>query len=366
MNTNPCISVVMAVYNTAPYLEEAVNSILSQTRGDFEFIIVNDGSADGSGEILDNYSNMDHRIRVVHQENRGLPASLNRGIQLARGKYVARMDGDDISLPERLEKQVSFMGSNPDIGLCGTACRLFGDKSGVSWTMTDPEEIRCRMLFWPCVTHPTVMMRRDLILKHDLYYRTDFKQAEDYELWVRFSQVCKITNLPETLFLYRIRAKQATAAFEDDVARWSGKIQAGALRMLGIEPSDEEMELHLALHKSRFEKSRDFVERVEGWLCKIADANKVTRAFDEDTLAWVLCERWAAVCAGSNLGIWAWRRLKESKLYVPECNNSWPISYSSISYAGRVLSSMLGRSSSGRSFKRAIRSAVTRCAGGRA
>jgi glycosyltransferase involved in cell wall biosynthesis len=107
----------MAVYNERPYLGEAVQSVIDQTFTDFEFIITNDGSTDGSKEVLERFEQSDDRICLVHRKNRGLIASLNRGLDMARGKYVARMDGDDISRPERFERQVSFLERNPEIGI---------------------------------------------------------------------------------------------------------------------------------------------------------------------------------------------------------------------------------------------------------
>jgi len=114
------VSIVMSVYNAQKYLDEAIESILNQTYSNFEFIIINDGSTDKSLEIIENYAKKDSRIIVINRENKGLIYSLNEGIRKANGKYIARMDADDISLPQRLEKQVEFMEKNKNIGICGT------------------------------------------------------------------------------------------------------------------------------------------------------------------------------------------------------------------------------------------------------
>ena len=362
MNTRPLVSVIMPVYNTAEYLVEAIESILMQSLRDFEFIIVDDGSTDASGEILDRYKDIDSRIRVAHQENSGIVVALNKGMRMATGKYIARMDSDDISLPERLARQVAFMDNHPEVGVCGTACRLFGASSGVSWTTTDPEEIKSRLLFWPCMAHPTVMMRRSLVVKENLYYNPDFRQAEDYELWVRFSRHAQLANLPEALLMYRIRGNQVTSKFESEVANRANLVQRQALVALGMQPSDAEMELHLSLHKSSFERSRDYVERVDAWLCRIMVANMDRPTYDVDALAAVLFERWVAVCAAEyGLGLWMLSKFKKSPLYAPGRRASH---WCGVSFAWRfmrgLLSQQLQSTSSGRLVKRTVRNAVSR------
>jgi glycosyltransferase involved in cell wall biosynthesis len=351
---SPMVSVIMAAYNSADHLQDAVDSILSQTFGDFEFVIVNDGSTDRTREILDLCAETDSRITVIHQENRGLPASLNRAISGATGKYLARMDADDISLPERLEKQVEFMESHPEVGLCGTACRMIGDADGVSWTTTSPDEIRSRLLFWPCLVHPTVMMRRELVADNGLQYDTEFKEAEDYELWTRVADFCKLANLPEVYLLYRVTSKQKTARFEDDVTNWSALIQRRLLEKMGVEPSPDEMDIHVSLHKSRFERSRDYVDRVEQWLCKLIEGNRATGYHEPEALAVVLQERWNAVCSAQTaLGFWAWRTYISS----PICRHGGAhfIARQTGLYSRRVVSSLLNRSGHGRALKSVVR-----------
>lgn len=357
MNNIPTVSVVMPVYNTARYLSEAVDSILEQTLNDFEFIIVNDGSTDDSPDILGRYQQSDKRIRVFHQKNSGLAASLNVGLRAAKGKYIARMDSDDISLQERLARQVEFMDNHPDVGVCGTAFRQFGNINGDSWTMTDPEEIKSRLMFWPCLGHPTVMMRRELIIKENLYYDIEFKQAEDHELWLRFSQHCKITNIPEVLLLYRTRDNQATHMFRDDVIDWSGRIHKQAIGVLGIELSDDEIMLHRSLHTSKIDMSRDYVERVERWLCKLYDANESRCVYDKMAFARVIFERWCYVCSNeAPLGLWIWVKFRKSRIYAESrragCSSS--ISFAR-QFMSHCISKFLNKSAFGRYVKNTVR-----------
>jgi len=316
MRKKPSISVIMGVHNSIDHLAEAIDSILRQNCNDFEFIIIDDGSTDGSGDVLDKYCKADDRIHAFHQENRGLAITLNRGLEIAAGKYIARMDSDDISLPKRLKTQLEFMESHPEVGICGTACRLFGYTNSVSWTPITSEEIKSRLIFWPCMVHPSVMMRRDLIEREGLYYNPDFKQAEDYELWARFSRCCEMANIPEVLLKYRTYPKQATFAFQDDVERWSGLVHKQLLRDMNIYPTDEEMELHLALHKSSFPISRSYVERIEQWLCTLIEANRRSGLRKPNTFSQVIFERWCTACALEwKLGLWVWNKFKKSSLY---------------------------------------------------
>ena len=138
MTHTPRISIVMSVYNGEKYLREAVNSILNQTFKDFEFIIINDGSTDGTREILESYN--DPRIILIHKGNMGLTQSLNKGIALAKGKYIARQDADDISLPERLEKQIEFLERNEKVALLGTAIEIIDEIGNYLQTIKPPTD----------------------------------------------------------------------------------------------------------------------------------------------------------------------------------------------------------------------------------
>ncbi len=206
MNSDsPKVTVLMSVYNGEEYLKEAVESILKQTFRDFEFIIIDDGSTDTSGAIVAHYQQMDDRIHVYSQENKGLIASLNRGCQLAKGKYIARMDADDVSLPERLARQVNYLETHPNIGVLGTWVKTIDEKGRAlqEWRLpTSPKVMGWSLLFGCCVAHPSVMMRRDIIRQVG-FYRPEALYVEDYDLWARANNITQIANIPEILFKYR-------------------------------------------------------------------------------------------------------------------------------------------------------------------
>ena len=187
------ISVVMAVYNGEKYLAEAARSILDQSFRDFELIIVNDGSTDGSREIA--LALNDARVRLIDNPgNRGLPYSLNTGFAQAQGEYIARMDADDIAVPHRLATQLAFMDANPQVGICGGAIRRFGAGKGVWRPPGDDSQIKAR-LFWDCpFAHPTVILRRKFCLDNALAYDVKAGGGADYRFWVSCAEIGRHTS----------------------------------------------------------------------------------------------------------------------------------------------------------------------------
>lgn len=203
----PTVSVVLPVYNGAQYLAEAVNSILAQTFENFELIMIDDGSTDLSPQILTEYARHDSRIRVIVRENRGLATTLNESIDVARGKWIARMDQDDIALPQRLERQLQWL-EQTGADLCGSWVQRFGSSDNRIFRLRQTDEaIRMEMLFASPFAHPAVMMRTASakLLRYDKAY----EKAEDYDLWTRAAQAgWRMTNVPEVLLLYRIHSTQ--------------------------------------------------------------------------------------------------------------------------------------------------------------
>jgi len=203
---SPLVSVVMSVYNGERYLREAIESILTQTFADFEFIIIDDGSTDASRDIILSYG--DSRIRLVDNErNLGLTRSLNRGLQLARGEYVARQDADDVSMPERLARQVAFLDTNPHIVLLGTWAQEIDAEGRALVTREPPCEcaaIRWMLLFDNPYIHTSVILRRATVLKEVGFYNEKYAYAQDYDLWSRIARVFPVANLPEQLVKFRI------------------------------------------------------------------------------------------------------------------------------------------------------------------
>lgn len=201
----PMVTVLMSVYNGERFLKEAIESILTQTFTDFEFLIINDGSKDNSVKIIESYD--DPRIRLINNEkNLKLIASLNKGVSLARGRYIARMDCDDISMPERLEKEVNFLENNHDYGLVGTWYTVIDGESKDQYNRSYPSSNDLIKLFLSLncpLAHGSIMGRTELF-KQNSYGSKEYPAVEDYELWVRMSKTTKIHNIPEYLFKYRV------------------------------------------------------------------------------------------------------------------------------------------------------------------
>jgi glycosyltransferase involved in cell wall biosynthesis len=203
----PRVSVIMSVYNGAKYLRPAIDSILGQTFKDFEFVIINDGSSDSSEKIIESYN--DGRIRLVSRRNKGLTASLNEGLGLAIGEFIARMDSDDISSPDRLEKEVAFLDAHPDVGLVGSNYTHIDDKgkkTGLkSNVFTSPADLKACLVICNQYGHGSVMLRASALAKTPGYkgYNPTVGHVEDYDLWVRMSRVVGVANIEESLYLWR-------------------------------------------------------------------------------------------------------------------------------------------------------------------
>lgn len=198
---NPEISVVMSVYNGQRYLKTSVECILKQTFQNFEFIIINDGSTDGSIDILNEYSNKDQRIIVINQDNIGLTKSLNKGIRLAKGRFIARQDVDDISLPERLEKQINVISNDGNIDLVASWYLIIDDGDNVVLERKLPRvEIISRMMKYEnLICHSSAMFRKAKF--HELGgYDENRRYGQDKYLWIKMK---KITIIPESLVMYR-------------------------------------------------------------------------------------------------------------------------------------------------------------------
>jgi len=276
----------MPVYNVAPYIEESINSILQQSYTDFEFIIIDDGSTDGTLEKI--YSFQDSRIKVIaHQTNMGLVASLNEGISISSGKYIARMDGDDYSLPRRLERQVSFMEVHPHVGVCGGQALYLGTNQ-ITTKPFAHEDIKCWQLFHCTFVHPSVIIRKSVLETHGIRY-LPYIHAEDYEIWNRLAEVTELVNLPDLLVHYRLHAGQVSTLHRIQQDQYAEAIRRNQLRRLGIEPTDEEYQIHMdfALYKIRVHDPVHYSQAL-AWAHKILEGNVRYQIYDHATLNMVL------------------------------------------------------------------------------
>ncbi len=295
----PRISVVLPIKNGAERLRTALDSIQSQTYSDWELLAINEfGSVDNSAEIIREYGDKDKRIRLIQNSERlGLAESLNFGIREAAGEYIARMDADDISMPERFQKQVDFLDLNPDVGICGTWQIHEGKhRKWVHRPPAEPTLLAAAMLFSCELCHSTVMMRKSILLENELFYDGSFF-AEDFELWTRALCVTRLANIPEILGLYHYGeniTSNKMAALETE----HGKLCAVAMkRTLGLEiPEDKCFLLNSWRNIFKNEKSRrkrrEMLDCYSDILRQVWEANLRTSFFNNKSLLKVLRNRW--------------------------------------------------------------------------
>jgi glycosyltransferase involved in cell wall biosynthesis len=313
----PLVTVLMPVYNGGCFLKQSIDSILCQTHRDFDLVIVDDGSTDVDTRRILQEALSDSRVRLLtHPERMGVARSLNQGLDLATGEFIARMDADDVSHPQRLEKQVEFMRRHPDVGLCGTAVECFGRVEGLRIiNPVDPEEIKCRLLLSCPISHPTVMFRTASLQRYRLRYDEEFETGEDYELWIRCAMCFPIANLLEPLLYYRIHFEQD----ERNPARpvFLKKIIMALWNALDLSYSEEDVEgffqlAHYPDPESSANKDR-LISRVESIFARILRANDSQKKYDPEILKKTLSWFWRTTLAGEQRYSWSvWRRYQRN------------------------------------------------------
>jgi glycosyltransferase involved in cell wall biosynthesis len=307
----PLVSVVMPVYNNAEHLCEAMTSILRQTLRELELIVVDDASTDDTPRMVD--SVRDERIRYLrNNRNLGVAGSLNRGLDEARGELIARMDGDDVSRPCRLERQAAFLRSRPGLGACGSWVRIFG--SGRPFDYRYPTGEACvdaSLLFANPLAHGSVMMRAAAVRDAGLRYDETVGAAQDFELWRRCRGRFGMDNVPEVLLDYR-RHEGSVSARRKGQSR--GRLLAllrTGLEELGISPDRDELLFHAEVGNGSGMPSRADVIAADRWLAKLGKANAERGVYDKGGFAEAASRVWFNICRNSaHLGPWvrrAWR-----------------------------------------------------------
>lgn len=242
-NSEPFVSVLMCVYNGGEYLSTAIKSVLDQTYNNYEFIIINDGSTDNSENVILSFD--DERIRYIkNEENLRLIASLNKGLSLAKGEYIVRMDADDICMPNRIEKQIEFLELNPDAGLVGSFVETLGNKvDRIISFKTSPEVIKFKLFLANHVFHPTVVIRTSIIKDNELKYK-NYLHAEDYKLWVDISRISNIHILPDVLLKYRVHESNISVNNAEYQLKISEQIRLEQLKELGLKLVEREVAIY--------------------------------------------------------------------------------------------------------------------------
>ncbi len=307
------ISVVMPTYNTQiSILREAVDSILNQTFSDFEFIIIDDGSANDTYEYLKSIP--DERIKIIKNDtNIGITKSLNIGFRAARGKYIARMDSDDIAFPDRFEKQYAFMESHPDVFVCGSNVLFFKDRALpeikpadqtkkqytfikkkdfrrkesteiVNCKVEDMESYRVRMIFTnPGPVHPTAFFNHEKLIQYHIEYNEELVYAQDYDLWMRISSFGQICTLQEVLLYYRVHSGQISKARREKQIECDQMTQRKLLEQLLDNVSEEDLSFHYK-HSCGYYSNAKISPRAVQWYGRILSANRERKIYDHKKL----------------------------------------------------------------------------------
>lgn len=286
----------MPVYNGGTLLRPAINSILNQSFADFEFLIIDDGSTDGSLEVATSFA--DPRIRIESNgRNLGLITTLNRGLDLARGNYIARMDADDIAFPSRLSRQLDFMEARSDVGLCGTWYEWESEQGkAIMKPPADDRLIRFFLIFDTVFAHSTILFRRKFLDDHHLRYDPEYRHAEDFELWTRCSRLTRLANVPEVLLRYHYHADNTSNRHRKEQVRTADRVRCRYLLDLGLIPTDEECHIHTDLIQFRFYGDTKDLEGAAAWLLRLTEAACKTLDLPEQFVLKELSRYWYGAC----------------------------------------------------------------------
>lgn len=299
MMVNPKVSVLMASRNNIEYLSRSIESILSQSFSDFEYIILDDWSEENCVDEVRKFK--DNRIKLITFTNRtGISNLLNYGISISKGKYLARMDNDDISLPDRLKCQVDFMERNDDTDICGTRYfRIDEDDNLINLhngKYTDSEIKIALMLGETSIHHPTAMIRRSSLIKSGIRYEPEYDSAEDFRLWCRCSYTMKFANLPIPLFKYRIHPKSTSVEFSNTQREIARQILKQHLKNFEIQFSQRELACHYQYSLSQNEIISDnFMHEIDLWHKKLKRFFMNNRIFDNDIFECMINEKYEKI-----------------------------------------------------------------------
>jgi glycosyltransferase involved in cell wall biosynthesis len=293
----PLISVVMPVYNVERYLAESIASIRAQTYSRFEFIIVDDGSNDGSARILREFAAQDARIQPIFAQHGGGPHAANIGVGLARGELISRMDADDVALPQRFAAQLAWMRQT-GVDVCGSWVKQFGDQNNLIWFPETHQAICCELFFRVGLLHPTVIFRAD-ILKAHLY--DEQTHHDDYEMWTRLAPLYQLGNIPQVLLKHRNHSKQShvvdTAAFRADFRTFLRKY----LDVTYPDATEEDYFTFVSMAEKKPFSDLATLKQAGEWLTRLAQT-------PDTMLRKRMAGRWRAACQrSSHLGIGCYR-----------------------------------------------------------
>jgi glycosyltransferase involved in cell wall biosynthesis len=294
MPSEPRITVFMPVYNREQYVESAINSVLAQTFSDFELLVIDDGSTDRTPGILAGFR--DPRVRVIRNDsNLGIPATRNRGLDLARGEFIAMLDSDDMAHRKRLAKQVDFLDKNPDHVLVGSWARKMDGHGKLKRVLRRPltwERIRTRLLFMGTLRTPSVTGRLSVLSGYR--FSSEFPVCSDTDYWVRIALDHRCANLPEPLIRYRKHDGGITRSNVDLTRDRKLAVIARQLDLLGVRYTEEDLAKHWYLRKGKPSGvvQPEYVDWARDWLLTLLAANQRSKIYPEPHFGDAVGERW--------------------------------------------------------------------------
>lgn len=278
----PAISVILPVYNCEPYITECIASVLNQSFRDFELLVFNDGSTDRTLDKINAFS--DHRIVLVDsKENKGYVKLLNDGIIQAKGKYIVRMDADDVCLTQRFETLYNYMEANPEVGVCGSFVEVFGNVKKYIWRLPEKSEhIKAVLPFRIPFVHPSVIIRKCVLYNNHITYKHAFLPAEDYEMWCQLAGKTRFANVPQVLLRYRQHGGQISKE-----KRAIQRVNSDKVRELywkNLFPIQEDFLLYQQIVNEELECSLDFFEHCTALFKRIEKVNEISQLIDTAAL----------------------------------------------------------------------------------
>lgn len=297
----PKVSILMPVYNAEQYLPQALDSIVSQSFEDWELILINDGSTDGSESIIMDYD--DERIFYIKNPvNLKLIKTLNKGIDYCGGQYIARMDADDICHPDRLKRQVEFLDSHPQVLMCGTAAEVIdnrGKQTGNIHNLTSDDYLQINLMFSPSFIHPSMMIRTE-VLKENKYDEA-YKHVEDYDLWCRMARLGKVANIDDELLRYRWHDSNVSVLNSEVQRELKDELIKRELSRLDLIPTESELYCHKVTFQlyalgNKLDVPVDRFEDIANWFTKLIRQNEIKHIYVQSALVAFLWSRWTVLC----------------------------------------------------------------------
>jgi glycosyltransferase involved in cell wall biosynthesis len=300
----PLASVVLPVFNAEKTICKTISKLIEQTYGNIEFIVINDGSSDGSLAAIHEAIGTDTRFRVITRENKGLIYSLNEGFDLANGKYIVREDADDYSDPERVAVQVQYMERNTNVVVAGCQTETFGAEKKRSNSCTSPEDCKALLLFYPPVSHPATIIRQSFLDQHSLRYSEAYKHCEDFALWVDIVKYGgQLANVDQLLHYYHIHPDQASVVNSQITLENHYKIVKGQLQDIGITDFRGALEYFVVADQEKYKKidNQDFKQVLELYQNVITKNNQLGK-YTESALEKAIVKNIKSVI-GAKLGM---------------------------------------------------------------